>query len=176
MSAPNKQALLDALLARLTEEFERAKAQALDAAEGATHEDNKAEGDKDMRSTEASYIARGHAQRTAQLEQAISRLSHLALVSFGDGDAIQNTALVELRAVPARGATTTSGPARTKTSLWYLLLPVAGGERIPFGETVVQSLTPSSPLGEALIGLSVGDEAEVESPQGSRVYEIVSVA
>jgi transcription elongation GreA/GreB family factor len=39
----------------------------------------------------------------------------------------------------------------------------------------VQSLNPSSPLGSALMGLSVGDEAEVESPQGVRVYEIVSL-
>lgn len=162
MSVLDKRALLQSLLDRLNHEFERAKAQALDAAEGATHEDNRAEGDKDMRSTEASYIARGHAQRTAQLEQAVTRLSHLHLNDFTADDEIQSTALVELR----------HGTQR----LHYFLLPVAGGERIELDGVTVQSLTLSSPLGAALIGLCVGDEAEVESPQGVRVYEVLSVS
>lgn len=161
MSALDKRALLQSLLDRLNQEFERAKAQAMDAAEGATHEDNRAEGDKDMRSTEASYIARGHAQRTAQLEQAITRLSHLTLAEFGEGAEIQSTALVEL--------------AHGKQRLHYFLLPVAGGERIDVDGTAVQSLTLSSPLGAALLGLCVGDEAEVESPQGVRLYEVLSI-
>lgn len=162
MSALDKRALLQSLLDRLNNEFERAKAQALDAAEGATHEDNRAEGDKDMRSTEAAYIARGHAQRTAQLESAITRLSHLALSDFGQDAEIQSTALVELQ--------------HGKQRLHYFLLPVAGGERIEVGGVAVQSLTLSSPLGAALVGLCVGDEAEVESPQGVRVYEVLSVS
>lgn len=161
MSDLDKHELLRSLLSRLTQEFERTKAQALDAAEGVTHEDNRAEGDKDMRSTEASYVARGMAQRTAQLEQAIARLSHLELTSFDGNDPIQSTALVQLR----------QGSQR----LFYFLLPVAGGERIAAGTTTVQSLTPTSPLGSTLLGLSVGDEAEVESPQGLRVYEVISV-
>jgi transcription elongation GreA/GreB family factor len=161
MSAPLKRALLQALIDQLTQEFERAKAQAQDAADGATHEDNRAEGDKDMRSMEASYIARGHAQRTAQLEQAITRLSHLELHDFDESTPIQTTALVTLR----HGARTTR----------YFLLPSAGGERVTAQGVTVQSLTPSSPLGGALVGLSEGDEAEVESPQGTRVYEVVQV-
>lgn len=161
MSPLDKHALLRALVDRLTQEFDRVKAQALDAAEGATHEDNRAEGDKDMRSTEASYIARGHAQRTTQLEQAITRLSHLEPVEFEDDDEIQATALVELK--------------HGTQQLIYFLVPVGGGERITVGAHTVQTLTPSSPLGGALMGLTVGDEAEVESPQGLRVYEVVSV-
>jgi|SRR5690606_16172137 len=161
MSVPDKRRLLNALVERLTREFERVKAQALDAAEGATHEDNRAEGDKDMRSTEASYIARGHAQRTAQLEQTIARLSHLDVGSFDDTDEVQVTALVEV--------------AHAKQRSYYFLVPTGGGERIELDATTVQTLTPSSPLGGALMGLSVGDEAEVESPQGVRVYEILSL-
>ena len=40
----------------------------------------------------------------------------------------------------------------------------------------VQTLTPSSPLGRALLGLSQGDEAEVATPQGTRIYDVLSVA
>lgn len=157
----DKRAVLQALVERLASEVARAKAHALDAAEGATHEDNRAEGDKDMRSTEASYIARGHAQRTAQLEQALTRLSHLELVDFEPTDEIKSTALIELEHNQRRSL--------------YLLLPVAGGEQIVMGGATIQSLTLSSPLGRALVGQNVGDEVEIESPQGARVYEVVSV-
>jgi transcription elongation GreA/GreB family factor len=157
----DKRAVLQALLDRLSGEVARAKAHALDAAEGATHEDNRAEGDKDMRSTEASYIARGHAQRTAQLEQAVTRLSHLELVDFSATDEIQSTALVELEHNQRRSL--------------YFLLPVAGGEQLNVDGVSVQSLTVMSPLGSALRGQSVGDEVEIESPQGVRVYEVVAI-
>jgi transcription elongation GreA/GreB family factor len=114
-----------------------------------------------MRSTEASYIARGHAQRTAQLEQALTRLSYLEVVDFTSADEIKSTALVELEHNQRRS--------------FYFLLPVAGGEQLVTEGTTIQSLTLSSPLGRALLGQSVGDEVELESPQGMRVYEVVSV-
>jgi transcription elongation GreA/GreB family factor len=161
MSALDKHVLLKALIDRLNHELDRVKAQALDAAEGATHEDNRAEGDKDMRSTEASYIARGHAQRTAHLEQSITRLAHLDVGAFSDADEVKVTAVVELE--------------HAKQRLMYFLVPVGGGERLTADAVTVQTITPSSPLGGALMGLSVGDEAEVESPQGMRVYEILSL-
>lgn len=157
----DKQLVLRELVERSSQELARAKAQALDAAEGATHEDNRAEGDKDMRSTEASYIARGHAQRTAQLEQALTRLAHLELAELGPDDEIQSTALVELEHNRRRGV--------------YFLLPVAGGEQVTIDGVTVQSLTLSSPLGSALLGQHVGDEVEIESPQGIRTYEIIDV-
>ncbi len=124
MQTLDKRAVLQALVERLGSEVARAKAHAIDAAEGATHEDNRAEGDKDMRSTEASYIARGHAQRTAQLEQALTRLSHLELVDFEPTDEIKSTALVELEHNQRRSL--------------YFLLPVAGGEQVVIGGTTIQ--------------------------------------
>ena len=157
----DKRALLQLLIDRLSDEVARAKAHALDAAEGATHEDNRAEGDKDMRSTEASYIARGHAQRTSQLEQALTRLAHLEVVDLQPNEKIKSTALVELEHAKRRSL--------------YFLLPAAGGEQLMLESVSVQSLTLSSPLGMALLGVSVGDEVEVESPQGMRYYEVISV-
>ena len=65
-----KRALVDKLIASIKEEIERATKAARDAAEGATHVDNKPEGDKDMRSTEASYIARGQAELSFELPRA----------------------------------------------------------------------------------------------------------
>jgi transcription elongation GreA/GreB family factor len=161
MTELDKTQLLAALREQLVTELARSKARALDAAEGATHEENRAEGDKDMRSTEASYVARGHAERTHQLEQALLKLGAMELRSFSAGMAIASSALLELEHRGRR--------------LHYFLVPAAGGERLRFQGLDVQTITPTSPLGAALIGLGEGDEAEVASPQGVRSYEVVRV-
>lgn len=157
----DKSKLLAALRAQLTAELARSKARAVDAAEGATHEENRAEGDKDMRSTEASYVARGHAERTQKLEQALVQLGAMELRDFGPKAAIATSALLELEHRSRR--------------LHYFLVPAAGGELLSFDGVEVHTITPTSPLGAALLGLSQGDEAEVSSPQGVRSYEVVRV-
>jgi transcription elongation GreA/GreB family factor len=162
MERVDKTALLRAFIEQLSAEVARAKAQAVDAAEGVTHTENRAEGIKDMRSTEASYVARGQAERTAKLEEAVLLLSRLELRDFGPNDAVALTALIDLEHHGARSR--------------YFLVPAAGGERIEHGGQRIQSLTPTSPLGRAVVGLRLGDEAEVESPQGTRLYELCSLA
>lgn len=162
MDRVDKAALLRAFVAQLTAELARAKAQAEDAAKGATHAENRAESIKDMRSTEASYVARGQAERTAKLEEALLHFSRLELRDFGSDDGVALTAVVDLG---QRGS-------RTR----YFLVPLAGGERIEHEGHTIQTLTPASPLGRAILGLRLGDEAEVESPQGTRVYELLSLA
>ena len=162
MARVDKAALLQAFIAQLTAELARAKAQAEDAAHGATHAENRAESTKDMRSTEASYIARGQAERTAKLEEAVTLLQRLELRDFGERDSVALTALIDLE----------HGGTRSR----YFLVPAAGGERIEHDGQKIQTLTPSSPLGRAVIGLRLGDEAEVESPQGTRLYELKALA
>jgi transcription elongation GreA/GreB family factor len=162
MRSIDKHALFQSLLGRLNEELARVRAQAQDAAEGATHEENRAESDKDMRSTEASYVARGYADRAAKIEQTLISLSRMELKRFERGSSIEASALVELR----QGGKTTH----------YFVVVAAGGEHFALDGLKIQTLTTTSPLGAALLGLNVGDEAEVSSPQGSRIYEIVDIA
>lgn len=134
---------------------------ALEAAAAVTHEDNKPENDKDMRSTEASYLARGQAERARELERSLALLGSIPVRTFSSGDKIAATALVEL--------------LQGTSKLVCFLLPVAGGQRIRTDETDVQVVTPTSPLGKALMGLSEGDDAEVSTPQGTKVYEITNM-
>lgn len=159
----DKRALVDALRERLTAELGRSTGQAVDAAAGATHEENSAEGDKDMRSTEASYVARGHAERVQALKEALATLGAVALTEFGEGDVIASSAVVDL---------TCDGRHHR-----YFLLPVAGGERLDQEGTgaTLSTLATTSPLGAALLGLGAGDEAEVATPGGARVYEITGI-
>jgi transcription elongation GreA/GreB family factor len=166
MAPLDKTQLLALLVERLTEELAKVKGRAQREAEGATHEEARAESDKDMRATEASYVARGLAERALRVEQALTQLSRLTLLDCRRSGTIQASALVELEHDGLRSI--------------YFLVPAAGGEHLSIesaqGTQRIQTLTPTSPLGRALLGLGVGDEAEVESPQGPRLYEIVDLA
>ncbi len=160
----DKKALLEALKQRLQTELSRATKRAKDAAEGATHEENRAEGDKDMRATEASYVARGQAGRASEIEESLVRVGALELLSFRPGARLAISALIEL--LPEGKA------------LHYFLVPAAGGERLAVGGLEVHTITPQSPLGRALLGLTEGDEAELPARQAgeaARVYEVVKV-
>jgi transcription elongation GreA/GreB family factor len=163
MSDLDKNLVLAALKARLEAELEKAHKRAKEAADGATHEENRAEGDKDMRATEASYVARGISGRVVEMEEALLRVSALELVQFGKGARIAISALVEL--------------AHGGRHAHYFLVPAGGGERLKVGAAEVQTLTTQSPLGKALLGLSEDEEAELPGRPGepARVYEIVKV-
>lgn len=164
MTDIDKQAVFEAVKRQLEADLQRAQKRARDAADGATHEENRAEGDKDMRATEASYVARGQAGRASEMEEAFVRVSALELLRFKPGARIAISALIEL--------------LHDGKTLHYFLIPAAGGERVMVDGTEIQTLTPQSPLGRALLGASEGDEAELPARQPGelpRVYEIVKV-
>lgn len=131
---------------------------ARDATDDATHEENRAEGDKDMRATEASYRARGQWQRVRDLEQEAAQLTALVARTFGSGDPVALGALVTLEYDD--GAT-----ARV------IVLPGGGGREV----LGVRVITPRSPLGSALIGLRTGDGAIVVAAGKEREATLVAV-
>lgn len=131
---------------------------ARDAAEAATHPENRPENDKDMRSTEASYVARGQAARVDELSTALASLAAMEIKSCST---VEVSALVELR--------------HKNIKTLCLVVPAAGGRKVRVEGLDVTAVTTSTPLGRALDGLSAGDEAEVETPAGGKIYEIVSV-
>jgi transcription elongation GreA/GreB family factor len=155
-----KRALHEALCARLEAEIATMRRLALDAAEAVGHEDNRPESDKDMRSTEASYLARGQAARVLELERELGLLRALDLRARPGGVAGVGS-LVEVR-------------SQGKTSR-YFLVPSAGGIALEAGGVAAQTLSVQSPLGAALLGLSEGEEAELSSPRAERVYEVLRV-
>jgi transcription elongation GreA/GreB family factor len=160
----DKKALWESLKSRLESELGKAQKRARDAAEGATHEENRAEGDKDMRATEASYVARGQAGRASEMQEAVVRVSALELLDFEPGARIAISAVVELELDEKR--------------LFYFLVPAGGGEKLLHGGLEVQTLTTQSPLGRALLGLHEGDDCELPARQPgekARVYEVVKV-
>jgi len=135
-----------------------------DTQKGATHEENRAEHAKDTRATEQSYLARGLAARVEEVRRIASNLEKIELTDFDPQTAIGLTALVVLR--------DTGDPER---QTWWLL-PGPGGIELSQADTRIRTLTPSAPLGKALIGLHTGDEGSLWTPRGERFFEVLEIA
>lgn len=148
-------AALRALLTRELEAVERVAAMARDEASG---EQSKAEGKYDTRATEASYLARGQAWRVAGLRRL--RAWFEVFDARGASEAVGLGSLVHL-----------DGHRQG----WVLLAP-EGGPRVTVAGCPVRVISPSSPLGAALLEAEADDCVEVDSPQGLVEYEILSVS
>jgi transcription elongation GreA/GreB family factor len=144
------------LLAAAEAALATARAAHAAAVEGATHSEAKAENDKDTRGLEQSYLARGHAARVEELEAALVSVAALSTAKPGPRIALGAVATVDDDGSVAR----------------YYLAPWGGGVTLAGGIAVV---TPTSPIGRALIGKAVGEVAEVHRPGGVREFEIVAI-
>jgi transcription elongation GreA/GreB family factor len=156
---PDKAALKAELIAQLSAALEGAQRAHAAALEGATHTEARAENDKDTRGLEQSYLARGQAQRVVELEAGLAAVTALALRAFGPADPIALGALVTID---------DDGEARR-----LFLAPHGGGSVL---EAAIQVVTPSSPLGRALVGKQVDDEVELRLPGGQRRLVVTALA
>lgn len=157
-----KAELLEQLRSLVSEDLDTITASQQDAQAGATHSESKAEGDKDMRSTEESYLARGLAKRVKELRAAVVQLAALRLREFEDGSKIALTALVQVEDDDGE-------------ELRYFLAPVGGGILLGDAHQKISVLTPSSPLGRALLGREVDDDVELRTPLGVKSLCIVGI-
>lgn len=159
----SKVEVLAALRARVEQDLDAVTASQQDAQAGATHEEAKSEHDKDTRATEASYLARGLAERVAQLAAALSALANLAVRRFGDDDPIAVSALVTVE--DDDGAESI-----------YFLVPAGGGFKVTVNRVQVGAVTIQSPIGIALVGKRVDDVVELRTPDGVRALTVTGVS
>jgi hypothetical protein len=158
----NKKELVAAFIEQLERDLLTSKAAAQATYEAATHEESKAENEYDTRGLEASYLAGAQAKRAAEIDEVLSLFRNLPFKIFASSDSVQSTALVQ---VDLDGKRST-----------LLLMPKGGGERLNFNGEAIQIVTPNSSLGEALLGLRVGDVAEVEVGDHVRECEVLAIA
>ena len=130
--------------------------------DGATHEENRPENDKDTRALEQSYLARGQAQRVVELQDALNLLKTLEPRTFAAESRIALGALVALD---------DGGEL-----VHYFIAPAGGGVRVSVAEVEVRVVTPQSPIARALLGKREGDDLELRTPQGVRECSIASVS
>lgn len=139
----DKNALINALVARLVEDRDAMIAAARSAHEAATHPESKPENDKDTRGLELAYLAGAQAERAREIDLAITEMRLLEVRPFADGARVASTALVTLD----------DGDDETV----YFLVPHGGGHKLD-GVVVV---TPLSPIGRAILGREAGDTVSV---------------
>lgn len=162
-----KRRLLESLLTGVRADLAALERSQTDTRDAATHEESRSEHAKDTRATEQSYLARGLAARVEDLRRSEDILSTLPLRDFEAGEAIALTALVTIE-------DESSGHAQD----WWLL-PVAGGIEIdvdlgmPTSERRLRTITPLAPLGQALLGLRVGDSGAFDTPRGPKHFEVL---
>jgi hypothetical protein len=132
------------------------------SSEGVTHPDAKSDGNKDMRATEASYIARGQALRANALEKDVEQVRAMPLRAFEQDD---RAALSALALVGGE-----DGDER-----WLFLAPAGGGSQLESALGTVRVVTPKSPLGSRLVGLSRGDDFSWHRGNESSEYEVLEL-
>ncbi len=130
--------------------------------DGATHEENRPENDKDTRALEQSYLARGQAQRVVELQDALNQLKTLELRQFSVRSAIALGALVAVD--------------DGREVVHYFIAPAGGGLRVELGGIEVRVVTPQAPIARALLGKREGDDLDVRTPQGVTECSITAVS
>lgn len=158
----NKQAIVEKIKTKLSEELGYLTKAAIAAHEAATGEESKAEDQYDTRGLEASYLAGAQSQRAAEVQKTLALYQSLEIAQFSPTDRIAATALMELESERKRAM--------------YFLAPYGTGMTIEVDGITIQVITAQSPLGEELLGRRAGDLVEIELRNGIREYKVRSVA
>ena len=156
-----KTPIRDAIVAQLRRELELQARAAHESREEATSVENKAEGQYDMRSQEAAYLAEGQARFAAEIAESISVYQTLDLPDFTPGSAIAVGALITLEAKGRQSA--------------YFLGPRNGGLEARVGDRDFVVVTPTSPLGRQLLGRKAGDSVQLPGRGGPVPHRIAGI-
>lgn len=157
-AAVNKQEVLDHIISVLKSELAALTKAAHESFSAATDPDSKAENKYDTRTLEASYVARGQAQRVVDLQGAVLAFEALSAVAMPDGAATSLGALIGLQG--------SDGLSH------YFLGPAAGGLELTIDATEVIVITPASPLAKKLIGARLGSRLDLHPGVSVRVASI----
>jgi transcription elongation GreA/GreB family factor len=146
-----KEAVAKAILEHLETELEILLRGAKASFAAATDPDSKAENKYDTRTLEASYVARGQAQRVSELQEALRSFEMLPVKS---GSAVRMGSLVQM------------GPDH------YFIGPAEGGMEICVEGQQVMVITPASPLGARLMGKTAGEQVVLPSGQTADLEQV----
>lgn len=158
----DKSQIHEVILAALEALVTNAKNAMLLAYETATHEENIAENKYDTLGLEAAYLTQGQARRLAECEADLEAYRHHGVRTFDEDDPIAVGALVELSDEAGNGQ-------------FLLLGPAAGGLKISANGCEIMVITPSAPLGKALLNASVGDSVSVNVAARQKRYNVVAI-
>lgn len=124
----------------------------------ATEGDVKQESKYDTRGIEAGYLAGAQKKRVEELKLDLHKLEEFLSFDLKKHDEVVLGSLVSLD--------------MGKEQRVYFVSPSFGGVQLEFSSTLIHVITPVSPMGEAMLGLTVGDEVELDS---TKIYTILKI-
>jgi hypothetical protein len=155
---PSKEAVLKGFIEKFKAEHAALIQSAKAAHQAATHEESQAEDRHDTFAIEASYLAAGQAVRVEELDRTIVEFE-----SFLAGTSPRSTIAVgDLVSYACEGAITHAFLAKN-----------GGGTKLTLDGVTIQVISPTSPLGDELIGRKAGEEFELELRGSVRDYRIL---
>lgn len=149
--------LLEALKANLNATLSAAE----NAKEGSNHEDAIAKSKYDTHGLELSYFAGSQFERARAVEAKIAILENTFFNEFQPDDEINIGALIQLR----------NGQKKVQT---YLMSDIGAGLDIEYQGEKIIVISPESPLGEAILGLSQGETVDAKAFQ-KNAYSILAI-
>lgn len=159
----DKKKVLEAMIETIRKELEVMTRAALHARESAISDEVKSQDKYDTQSVEASYLAGAQAQRSTELQTALTMLERLLDKLSTTSPVIVDGSIIELENL------------KRSSQHVYILLPKEGGRKLQTDEGIIFSLSSSSPLGEELIGRKAGESFEVEIDGRDFEYSILKV-
>ena len=149
--------LLDALKANLNATLSAAE----NAKEGSNHADAIAKSKYDTFGLELSYFAGSQFERARAVEAKIAVMENTLFNDFDSDDDIDIGAIIQLQ----------NGQKKIQT---YLMSDIGAGLDLEYQGIKIIVISPESPLGEAVLGLSQGDTVDAKAFQ-KNAYSVLAV-
>ncbi|MDD9178619.1 transcription elongation factor [Aliivibrio finisterrensis] len=157
-----KEALLESIIQALRDVHQMAVEATQRAIDQATDKEAIARSKYETFGLEASYLAHGQALRVAECEADILAYRKLPRLDYSESTAINQCALVTLI-------------NQDDIESRFFIGPSAGGVKVSYQGVDFSLITPTAPLGKAIIGLQLGDEFELNLAGKKQQYEIIDV-
>jgi transcription elongation GreA/GreB family factor len=158
----DKRKLVSHIIGLLEQDLAALRAAALETYAAATGDESKPENKYDTRALEASYLAGAQAKRVLDIEASLNVYKALEIKTFTGKSRIESTAIVDVD--------------HDGKELKVFLVPARGGMALTFEGVPLQVITPQSPLGEALLGLRVGDLAKIDKGTRQLEYDVLNIS
>lgn len=156
-----KTELIQRIIDQLEQELTTVLGASQQAHESATHSENVAENKYDTLGLEAAYLAHGLSLRVLELQNAILRYRRLSTADFAPR-------------IPIRVGTLVTLEADDGSERHLFLGPEAGGIRVEWQGRCVNVVTPTAPLGKALLKKQLDDEVCLQIKGVDTHYLIVA--
>ncbi|MFK7911246.1 MAG: transcription elongation factor GreAB [Akkermansiaceae bacterium] len=152
----DKDALIQCVIGQLEEQLKTMQNATRASHDAATGSESKSEGKYDTRGLEASYLAEAQAEQCEKILQAIRSLKGFVAEKVSPETQIQVGSIVELESDGDLG--------------YYMLLPHGGGIAVEYDDVEITTVTPETPLYQALAGNKQGDLIEYRD---SLILEVI---